>query len=105
MAGAASELQQRIAASREVVSTFNIAFFGRTGTGKSTRMSALGGLDGGRVSHGESDWTTEIEGIELNGCMLYDTPGTGGWGRTQSRASLEAEARRAVELADVVVRP
>ena len=103
IAGAASELQQRIAASREVVSTFNIVFFGRTGAGKSTLMSALGGLDGGRVSHGESDWTTEIEAIPWNGCLLYDTPGTGGWGRTQSRASLEAEARRAVELADVVV--
>ena len=100
---AAAALEQRITASRDVVETFNIAFFGRTGTGKSTLMSALGGLDGDRVSRGPSDWTTEIEAIAWHGCRLYDTPGTGGWGRTRSRSDLEHEARRAVELADVVI--
>lgn len=103
MSNAAEALERRIDASREVVETFNIAFFGRTGAGKSTLMSALGGLNGARVSPGPSDWTTEVEDIKWNGCRLYDTPGTGGWGRTRSRAELEENARRAVEFADVVI--
>ena len=39
---AAHALVQRIEESRSVLETFNIAFFGRTGAGKSTLMSALG---------------------------------------------------------------
>ena len=94
IAGAASELQQRIAASREVVSTFNIVFFGRTGAGKSTLMSAMGRLDGGRVSPGDSDWTVKVDAIDWHGCRLYDTPGTGGWGGpTQSKRARRQSAR------------
>lgn len=100
---AAHALVQRIEESRSVLETFNIAFFGRTGAGKSTLMSALGGLNGDRVSPGDSDWTTKVAAVAWNGCRLYDTPGTGGWGRTRSRADLEEAARLAVEVSDVVV--
>lgn len=88
---------------REVLSTFNIAFFGRTGAGKSTLLSAFGQLDGSNVSPGESDWTTEVHSVDWRGCRLYDTPGINGWGGRKSRAELEATARRAVEIADVVL--
>ena len=36
-------------------------------------------------------------------CRLVDTPGIGGWGRTVSRAELEARAEAAVADADVVL--
>ncbi len=101
--GAAEALGSRIQESREVLGTFNIAFFGRTGAGKSTLLSALGGLDGARVLPGDQDWTTDVADIEWQGCRLFDTPGTGGWGRTRSRAELEEKARGAVERADVVI--
>ena len=100
---ATDALVDRVAATRRTMGTFNIAFFGRTGAGKSTLMSALGRLDGSRVSPGDSDWTTEVGAIDWNGCRLYDTPGTGGWGRTRQRSVLEEEARKAVETADVVL--
>ena len=88
---------------RSILETFNIVFFGRTGAGKSTILSAFGELDGERVSPGESDWTTAVEPIPWRGCLLYDTPGIGGYGRTQKRESLEETARAAVEKADVVL--
>ncbi len=88
---------------REVLSTFNIAFFGRTGAGKSTLLSTFGRLDGGGVSPGESDWTREVQTVTWRGCRLYDTPGINGWGGRQSRDELEATARKAVEVADVVL--
>lgn len=88
---------------REVLSTFNIAFFGRTGAGKSTLLSTFGRLDGGGVSPGESDWTTDVQTVTWRGCCLYDTPGINGWGGRQSRDELEATARKAVEVADVVL--
>lgn len=88
---------------REVLGSFNIVLFGRTGAGKSTLLSALGQLDGSRVSPGDSDWTVDVEPIEWRGCKLYDTPGINGWGRSRSRSELEATARRAVEIADVVI--
>jgi predicted GTPase len=88
---------------REQLSTFNIAFFGRTGTGKSTLLSAFGQLDGSGVSPGFSDFTTDVIPIDWNGCRLWDTPGINGWGRTRRRADLEDAARKAVESADVVL--
>jgi putative ribosome biogenesis GTPase RsgA len=88
---------------RQVLSTFNIVFFGRTGAGKSTLLSAFGELDGSAVSPGESDWTVESSSVRWKGCRLYDTPGINGWGRSKSREDLEATARKAVEVADVVV--
>lgn len=86
-----------------VLSTFNIAFFGRTGAGKSTLLSAFGELDGSAVSPGESDWTTAVDFTEWRSCRLYDTPGINGWGGRKSREELEAVARRAIEIADVVL--
>lgn len=97
------QLRNHFAAQRETLGTFNIALFGRTGAGKSTLLSALGELDGERVSQGESDWTTDVEPIAWRGCRLYDTPGINGWGRTKSRRDLEATARRSVQIADIVL--
>lgn len=97
------QLRFHLTKQRTALATFNIAFFGRTGAGKSTLLSAFGRLDGGYVSPGDSDWTTEVTEVEWNGCRLWDTPGINGWGRTRSRADLEESARRAVEVADMVM--
>ncbi len=99
----ASDLRETLDDSRRAVSTFNIVFFGRTGAGKSTLLSALGGLDGELVSDGRSDFTTDVQALDWQGCRLYDTPGINGWGRTRSRQDLEDAARQAVEIADVVL--
>lgn len=100
----ADELSDHLAEQSKVLSTFNIAFFGRTGAGKSTLLSAFGELNGDAVSpFGESDWTTAVEAIPWRGCRLYDTPGINGWGGRKSRDELEATARKAVEIADVVL--
>lgn len=98
-----TDVRGHLDAQRERLATFNIAFFGRTGAGKSTLLSAFGELDGGYVSPGDSDWTTDVAEIEWQGCSLWDTPGINGWGRTQKRAELEETARQAVEIADVVL--
>ncbi|MBM2619688.1 50S ribosome-binding GTPase [Actinoplanes sp. LDG1-06] len=97
------ELRRHLDRERGSLGSFNIAFFGRTGAGKSTLLSTFGRLDGEYVSPGESDCTTDIRPIDWRDCRLYDTPGTNGWGRTRSREVLEAEARRAVEIADIVL--
>jgi predicted GTPase len=97
------DLRRHLDRERESLGSFNIAFFGRTGVGKSTLLSVFGRLDGEYVSPGASDWTTEVQPIAWRDCRLFDTPGINGWGRTRSRDSLEAEARRAVEIADVVL--
>jgi len=102
-AEAADGLASHIARQREVLGTFNIALFGRTGAGKSSLLSALAELDGSLVSPGESDWTTEVNPVPWQGCLLYDTPGINGWGRSRSRSDLERTARHAVEVADVVL--
>jgi predicted GTPase len=99
----AEKVRTHLSGQRDVLSTFNVAFFGRTGAGKSTLLSAFGQLDGSDVSPGESDWTTEVHSVAWHGCRLYDTPGINGWGGRKSRAELEAAARRAVEIADVVL--
>jgi predicted GTPase len=96
-------LRRHLERERESLGTFNIAFFGRTGVGKSTLLSVFGRLDGSYVSPGESDCTTDVQAVEWRDCRLYDTPGINGWGRTESRDSLEAKARRAVEIADIVL--
>lgn len=103
LAGVITDLKNGLVKSRRVASTFNIAFFGRTGAGKSTLLSALGGLNGELVSDGRSDFTTDVHPLDWQGCRLYDTPGINGWGRTRSRTELEEEARKAVEVADVVL--
>lgn len=96
-------LREHLSEQREVLATFNVAFFGRTGAGKSTLLSAFGELDGSDVSPGDSDWTTEVHSVAWRGCRLWDTPGINGWGGRKTRAELEATARRAVEIADVVL--
>lgn len=101
--GVVTDLKDGLVESRRVASTFNIAFFGRTGAGKSTLLSALGGLSGELVSDGRSDFTTDVQPLDWQGCRLYDTPGINGWGRTRSRAELEEAARKVVEVADVVL--
>jgi GTP-binding protein EngB required for normal cell division len=100
---ARGQIDDHIARQQSVLGTFNIALFGRTGAGKSSLLSALAELDGSRVSRGESDWTVAVEPVSWEGCLLYDTPGINGWGRTRSRSDLEETARRAVEVADVVL--
>lgn len=100
---ASRRFDEHLKRQREILGTFNIAFFGRTGAGKSTLLSAMGHLDGERVSQGESDWTVEVQPVDWQGCRLYDTPGINGWGRVRSRESLEEAARRAVEVSDVVL--
>lgn len=87
----------------EALKDFNIVLFGRTGAGKSTLIEALSHGDGQSVSHGESDWTVDVNPVRWQDCMLIDTPGINGWGRTQKRADLEAKAHRAVEAADIVL--
>lgn len=101
--GASAEIDGYFGRYEDVLKTFNIALFGRTGAGKSSLISALAELDGERVSRGESDWTVDVTPVEWNSCRLYDTPGINGWGRTRSVADLEMAARRAVEVADVVL--
>ncbi|MFB7213356.1 GTPase [Streptomyces sp. NPDC056255] len=101
--GFQGELRRHLDRERESLGSFNIAFFGRTGVGKSTLLSAFGQLDGEYVSPGVSDWTTEVRPIEWRDCRLFDTPGINGWGRTESRDDLEAKAREAVEIADIVL--
>ena len=97
------QVEEHFTRQRNVLGSFNIALFGRTGAGKSTLLSALAELDGSRVSQGDSDWTLDVEPVDWQGCRLYDTPGINGWGRTRPRAELESAARRAVEVADVVL--
>ncbi|MET8118207.1 GTPase [Micromonospora sp. NPDC005291] len=101
--GFPGEMRRHLDRERESLGSFNIAFFGRTGVGKSTLLSAFGQLDGEYVSPGVSDWTTEVRPIEWRDCRLFDTPGINGWGRTESRDDLEAKAREAVEIADIVL--
>jgi GTPase Era involved in 16S rRNA processing len=86
-----------------VAKSFNIVLFGRTGVGKSTLIETLTRGTGSLVSHGESDWTTDVEPKVWNACKVYDTPGVNGWGRKNKRADLEERARRAVEVADFVL--
>lgn len=99
-----AKAQSHLAKQREVLSTFNVAFFGRTGAGKSTLLAAFGELDGSGASPmGASDWTEDVQTVSWRGCTLYDTPGINGWGRRKNRELLEATARSAVETADVVL--
>lgn len=88
---------------QQSLSTFNIVLFGRTGAGKSSLIEAFAKGNGVTVSRGESDWTTEVRPLQWHSCLLFDTPGISGWGRTMSRSELEECAQRAVEIADVVL--
>ena len=83
--------------------TFNLVLFGRTGAGKSSLIEALSSGNGEPISQGESDWTTDVRDVYWRSSRLVDTPGIGGWGRSGSRAELEARAEAAVADADVVI--
>lgn len=87
----------------QALGDFNIVLFGRTGAGKSTLMEALSHGNGQSVSPGQSDWTVDIREVRWQDCRIIDTPGIDGWGRVESRATLEETARRAVETADIVI--
>ncbi|GIF37465.1 GTPase [Actinoplanes xinjiangensis] len=101
--GFPAELRRHLDRERASLGTFNVAFFGRTGAGKSTLLSIFGRLDGAYVSPGDNDFTTEVRHVEWRDCRLFDTPGINGWGASESRDVLEARARTAVEIADIVL--
>jgi predicted GTPase len=103
VAAVANSLVELVDRQLELIGTFNIALFGRTGAGKSSLIEALSGGTGGTVSPGENDWTTEVRSVKWSACQLWDTPGIAGWGRTTSRSDLEERARRAVMAADIVL--
>lgn len=100
---AQADIEQRFHRQRASLVTVNMAFFGRTGAGKSSLIEAFTHGDGASVSQGESDWTVDVRPVSWNGCQLIDTPGINGWGRTARRVDLEERARRAVETADIVM--
>jgi predicted GTPase len=99
----ASELRGLVSRQGTAIGTFNLVLFGRTGAGKSSLIEALTGGTGASISHGESDWTTDVAITSWVSCRLYDTPGIAGWGRTVSREELQERARQAVAAADVVL--
>ena len=101
--GRTAEVERLFAKQAGVAGSFNIVLFGRTGAGKSTLIEALTRGNGRPVSHGESDWTTDVEPKVWESCKVYDTPGVNGWGRKNKRADLEQRARNAVEVADFVL--
>lgn len=98
-----AEIQELFSRQRATLATVNLAFFGRTGAGKSSLIEALTHGDGESVSKGESDWTVAVRPVVWNGCRLLDTPGINGWGRNVNRSTLEKHARKAVETADIVL--
>ncbi len=98
-----AEAEKRFVRQRTRLATFNLVLFGRTGAGKSSLIEALSSGHGEPISHGESDWTTDVRGVHWRSTRLVDTPGIGGWGRTVSRSKLDARAEAAVADADVVI--
>ena len=98
-----TEAESRFTRQRTRLETFNLVLFGRTGAGKSSLIEALSSGHGEPISQGESDWTTDVRDVHWRSSRLVDTPGIGGWGRTVSRAELEARAEAAVADADVVI--
>lgn len=97
------EVRDLFARQEAALSTFNIALFGRTGAGKSSLVEALIRGHGDSVSPGDSDWTTDVKGRPWHSCQVIDTPGIDGWGGRRSRVELEAKAREAAAVADIVL--
>jgi len=98
------DVDDLLARQSATLDTLNIAFFGRTGSGKSSLMEALSRGTGKAISPvGQSDWTVDVRQVEWEACTLHDIPGINGWGRDRPREELEDVARRSVETADIVV--
>lgn len=100
---ARTEAEDLFARQREVLGTVNIALFGRTGAGKSSLIESLSHGAGTTISPGECDFTVEVTPTNWHGVRFMDTPGICGWGRSMNREELETRARRAAEIADIVV--
>jgi len=88
---------------REVLGTVNIVLFGRTSAGKSSLIESLSHGTGTAISDGPCDFTVDVTPRIWHGVRFMDTPGICGWGRSMNREELEARARRAAEVADIVV--
>lgn len=99
----AEAIRSALSRRSKALSSFRIVLFGRTGAGKSSFVEALSRGSGRSVSTGESDYTTTCREVRWGDCMLVDTPGIEGWGREVAPQDLEAEARRALDTADLVV--
>jgi len=85
------------------ISTFNITLFGRSGSGKSSIMSALTHGDCSEISPGVSDHTTEVVSVVSGSLRISDVPGTEGWGRTVGAAKLRQTALTALASSDLVL--
>jgi predicted GTPase len=102
-AAGADRLAALAQAQRTALDHFTMAFFGRTGAGKSSVIEALVPRRGETISDGRLDNTEDIEPVEWGSCRLLDTPGINGWGRAEDTDVLERRAEQAVRQADVVV--
>jgi predicted GTPase len=100
---AADHLTELAEAQRASRDHFTLAFFGRTGAGKSSVIEAFVPRSGDTISDGRLDNTTEVQEVFWQSRRLLDTPGINGWGRTEDSYVLEGRAEQAVREADIVV--
>ena len=100
LTGVHEDLYEHLAVREQARDSFVVAMFGRTGVGKSTLTEPLTAGDGRTASPGRVGWTDKRAALRPGLCFLdcpgFDPPGP-------DRAAHEAEARRAVLQADVVL--
>ena len=94
------EIEDLFKRQKELLGTFKIVLFGRTGAGKSTHTNSFIHGNGESISNGNTDWTKEISSNHWKSCEFIDTPGIGGW---NNRESLEKKAQQAAETSDIVL--